>query len=464
MHIRTWLVSAAIVLLAPLGFVAAESIIAPENIPASVPTEAPTNTTSCFDYYNFGSVQANLNAEIANTVSGVPITFMGTLENANPYPIVDGSLYVKVFKTRSGVNDGNGHDVVDQFFVKSDIVIPAKSSVPITFQWHAPSYAQSGDYQLAAFFTTSRKFNLLGLSFTDDVVGNTVSFKMRGEQNGIVKFDKAGVTVNGNPYYFAASPPRTDASSPVVVSGKVRNTTDTVQTATVRWSVYQWDAQLRENVVQEESKEITVPAGGSANVAVTVQDTKYPVYYVVGTLVWQDTQSIIGARFVREGRDRARINFPGVMSFPLVAGQENTLFSCLHNSGSSGVLPNGNLHLTLADRDGNTIQEYKYSGDITSQMMGLASQFTPKKNYDYFTLSARLYNGETFVDEANLVFDCQAIDPSLCSGKAQTISSVGDVFGSATPLAITGFGVLLLGIMLWMYFHPRRNPETTQQQ
>ena len=416
----------------------------------------PAGTVSCFDYYTFGSVQADLHTSMTNVVSGTPVTFTGTLVNDNAYPIVDGALYVKVFRSRGDADDGNGPDVVDQFFVKGDIVIPAKGSVPVSFRWNVPSYAQSGEYQLATFFTTSRKFNLLGLSFTDDVVGNTVAFNVTGEGVGTVSFDKSGVTVNNEPYLFAAFPPHVDATSTVTVSAKIRNTTGTSQSATLAWTVYQWDAQLRENVVKEETKQVTVPANASSDVSVTITDTKYPVYYVVGTIRWKDTQSVIGARFVRDGIERTRINFPGVTSFPLKAGQQNDLFSCLHNAGDSTV-SGGSLDLTLADRAGNVIHHYRYDGEITSDMMGLVSRFTPEEDYDYFTLSAKLFQGDTFVDEANLVYDCERIDPTLCSPKSAR--SANNIFTSTQSLAVIGGGIVILILVLWIYRRLMRRPN-----
>ncbi|MBL8158411.1 hypothetical protein JNK62_02680 [bacterium] len=422
-------------------------------------TPAPAGTVSCFDHYTFGSVQAQLTPSVANTVSGTAVTFSGSVINDNPYPIVDGALYVKVFKSRGSENDGNGPDVVDQFFAKGDIVIPAKGSAPISFQWRVPSYALSGEYELATYFVSSRKFNLLGLSFTDDVVGNTIPFTVSGEMTTGVKFDKAGVTINGEDYYFAAFPPRVSATSSGVVSATLRNTTNTTQAVTVQWTVYQWDGLLRENVVQEESRTVTVPANSSAQATITVTDTKYPVYYVVGTAKWKDTQSVIGARFIREGVDRTRINFPGVSSFPLKAGEMNTLFSCLHNSGEAAVVSGGSLDLTILDRDGNPIHQYTYKGDVTGDMMGVASAFTPTKNYDYFTISARLFQGDQFVDEANLVYDCQAIDPSLCLPAAAAGSGM---LGSMQSLAVIALGIIVLIGAIWIYRRVSRTPNTTQ--
>mgnify|MGYP003392919833 FL=1 len=422
------------------------------------PTAMPSGTVSCFDYYAFGSVQAKLAATNASAVSGTQIMFTGTLENANAYPIVDGSLYVKVFKKRSA-NDGNGPDVVDQFFVKSDLSIPANSSIPISFPWTIPSYAQSGDYEIATFFTTSRKFNLLGLTFTDDVVGNRVPFTVVGEQTTGLMFDKTSVTINDAAYRFAAAPPRASATEPVTVTVTLRNTSASVQQGKVSWSVYQWDAQLRENVVKEESTLVTVPANGAAPVSITVTDAKYPVYLVVGTMTWEDTKSVIGARFVRSGIERTRINFPGVTTFPLKKGEAASIFSCLHNTGMSDKVANGRLELTLSDFEGNILHSYTYTGDVSGAMMGVADSFTPDHDYGSFVLDARLYSGDQFIDEAHLIYDCAILDPSQCITTEDT--SVSGFFKQdpKSLIMLIGGGVLLLVILISGYAWYRRRTQ-----
>ena len=131
----TKLLAGSVLLFAPvLAF--AQAGPGDPNTPA---IQMPTNTVSCFDYYTFGSVQANLTAPVTSAVSGTAITFSGTIKNNNPYPIVDGSLYVKVFKSRGSQNDGNGPDVVDQFVAMGDITIPANGSIPASYAWNVPS-------------------------------------------------------------------------------------------------------------------------------------------------------------------------------------------------------------------------------------------------------------------------------------------------------------------------------------
>jgi hypothetical protein len=232
----------------PLIALAQDEPTAPPGVPDAVPeaigapiAQAPANTVNCFDYYHFGSVQVDVTPSVASAVSGVPITFTGTIKNANPYPIVDGSVYVKIFRERGdGSKDSNGPDVVDQFYAADNLTIPANGQLPAGITWNIPAYAESGQYKIATFFTVSHKFNLLGLPFTDDVVGNTADFKVSGELKDTAGFKKDAVTVNGEAYHFAAFPPRTGASKPVTVEATITNPTGESVTVPVTWSLYHW--------------------------------------------------------------------------------------------------------------------------------------------------------------------------------------------------------------------------------
>src|SRR3989344_4986366 len=169
---------------APKGSIATSSPQAPaQGKPPADATSAGGGLANCFDYYHFGSVQAKLDANAQSTIAGGAVTFSGILENSNPYPVVDGTLYVKIFRYPKGTFDTrNGPDAVDQFIALDGISIPANGSVPASFSWKIPAYAMSGDYAAAMYYTTEHKFNLLGLTFTDDVTGNTFRFKVSGEQ------------------------------------------------------------------------------------------------------------------------------------------------------------------------------------------------------------------------------------------------------------------------------------------
>ena len=423
---------------------------------------------NCFDYYRFGSVQVNVHPQTVSTVSGVPVTFSGTILNENPYPVVDGALYVKVFRLRdnAGAKNVNGPLVVDQFLVRDGIALSGKGQLPVAFSWDIPSYAESGTYQVATFFTTSGRYNLLGLSFTDDVVGNTAQFKVLSESKGIVNFDKDNVSVNDTPFYFAAFPPRESAAGTVSVGAVVRNSTNEDAQVPVRWEVYSWDAQRPQNLIERSDQTVVVRAGGRANVSHVVRDTRHPVYLVVGTLKFQNTQSVINVRFVREGVNRPRINFPSIVAFPLRKDAPNTLFSCLHNVGEEAV--ESRLTLRLTDEWGSVIHDVLYEGDVAGDMQGVASPFTPDRDYDNLTLEAKLYRGEELVEEASIPYDCEKIDSALCipSGGALADTVDSALASLMQPLVLFNFaiggavvGLVLVALLVRRLIRGPREPQ-----
>ncbi len=378
-------------------------------------TPSPTDTVNCFDYYTFQSVKAEFFSS-TNAVAGMQMDFTGSLKNENSYPVVGGTLYVKLFRVHGLDKDPNGPDVVDQFVALENINIPANSSVPASFKWQIPAYARSGDYQLATYFVTDKKFNLLGLSFTDDVVGNTFNFSIKGEDTGVY-FDKSKVTINNEQFYFAASPPRIDKDAEGNIKTTVKNTTKETQQAEITWKIYKWDAMDPSNLIKTDKQTITINPNSETDLSIQVTDTNYPVYYIVGELTNRNTKSVVGIRFVREGVDRVRLNFPSITTYPLSKDQPNTMFTCLHNSGQSDLVANNKVVMDLLDDRGKVIDTYTYEGSVTGAMMGLKKDFTPKKDLTNFTLHTKLYTNNELVDESKVEYKCEDLDPAKCPTK-----------------------------------------------
>lgn len=377
------------------------------------------NTVNCFDYYHFGSVQVRLTAPKSNFNPGDVINFKGPIINQNDYPIVSGTLYVKIFRNRNAVNDANGPDVVDQFIASDNITIPARGEVPVSFSWKVPSSLTTGSYKIASFFIVDKKFNLLGLSFTNDIVGNTFDFQLTGAkgvpQKSDVQFDETGVKINNISYLFASFPPDVPSKNPAVVSAKINNTTKNNETVNIVWKLYKWDGIDPANFIKTVSAKVIVKANSSATTKITITDADYPVYYLVGELTYKDSKSFVDIRFVRPEVDRTRLNFPSIMSFPIKKGDNSIMFSCLHNSGTSDSVPNGKLTLKLTDNSGKTISEYTYQGPVTGEMMAVKKDFTSKNNIDHFFLTAQLWQADKLVDQTKLEYDCKKINPNLCN-------------------------------------------------
>ncbi len=392
---------------------ATSTFISPPSIDQGVNIPKTKNSINCFDYYHFGSIKADIFSSSKNAVPGMKMQFTGKITNTNKYPIVNGTLYVKIFRQRSESKEPNGPDVVDQFIAESDITIKENGSIPIDFEWYVPLNSLKGDYTVATYFLTDNKYNLMGLSFTDDVIGGTFDFKVNGVKS-IVLFDKSSVKINTKDYFFAAFPPRLNDKESANIEAKIMNNTNKDQKVSVNWKLYKWDSLGKDNFIKELNTNYTVKANTSLLAKLTISDKDYPVYYLVGELKYVDSKSILGIRFVRDGVDRLRINFPSITSFPIKKGEASSVFSCVHNSGTSKVVNDGKLILNVMDKDGAIVDEYAYNGPISGEMMGFKKDFISKKNLDKFTVNAELWQGNNMIEKTSILYDCNSIDPNSC--------------------------------------------------
>ncbi len=399
---------------------------------ADAATPLLPNTVNCFDNYSFGSVQANLVPSVSSAVSGSQITFSGNIVNGNAYPVVNGTLVVKIFKAAgNGQKNIDADDVVDEFNAVTNVNLPANGTLPVSVDWKIPAFLDSGSYKAVTFFVVAGKFNLLGLTFTDDIVGNTADFSVTGE-TGAVRFDKSTVNMNGGKFYFAAYPPRI-ADDQVKITATLVNTTSVEQTVPVAWQAYSWDAQHESNFIESDIQTVRVPANGKVETSHTVSDKANSVYYVRAVAESNGVKSIIGTRFVRPDANKLRINFPSIAKFPLVKGEKTDIFSCLHATNDMAGPADGKLVLTLKDKVGKVIHSYEYKGPVTSSMMGVKDSFVPDADYDELTLKAELYQGEALVDNVELTYDCKVIDPAACADNGMIIKIV---LGIIAALAI----------------------------
>jgi hypothetical protein len=425
-------------------------------------TSEPTGPLNCFDYYTFGSVQADIQPTLNQSVPGASLTFVGDVVNSNNYPIVDGTLFVKIFKRSEGVFAvGDGNPVIDQFIVKEGITVAAGGKVPVTYEWKVPVNAEGGDYYAAYFFTTSKRYNLMGLSFTDDVVGNQAPFVITNTADPkTAKLSKIETTLNGKDHHFAAFPLHFNAGEEVVVETTITNPSAETKVLPVQWNQYAWDAMNPDNLRNTKTEVVKLAPNETKKLTYTVIAQPESVVYVVAAAQDNQSKSYLNIRFVQDGIEETRINFPSLTSFPLKKGEEQTLFACAHSTNAP-IVPGNVLTLTLKDKAGNTIHQYKYEGDIAGAMSGFGEKFTPEKNVNYATLTATLERGGKVVEEITVTYDCQAIDPGSCSEDvaSEAVGVATEFLQSKTMTMVAGGVVVLLLIAIALFIGKRRKSD-----
>jgi len=398
--------------------------------------DAALSVAPCFDYYHFGSVQVDVAALSRTASAGTPIAFSGSIKNDNSYPIVDGAVYVKVVKGTS--------DVVDQFFAIRDISIPANRQMPVQFSWKVPAYAQSGDYHIATFFVAADKFNLSGLTFTDDIVGTTAGFTVVGDQKSGISFDRSAASLNAQPYAFSSFSPQFSATEPIVASAQLKNTGAAAKTVVVTYTLYSWDALSPDQIIDSRKESVSIPANGSKAVSYTVADTSHGVYYLVIKADNGDSSSIVDIRFARQGIDHPRINFVSPAQYPLMPGTANPIFVCVHNAGTASSIADQRVDLSVTDGSGATISKASYSGPISGAVMGLVDSITPQSVIGDFTVTAQVFDHGTFVEQASMKYVCSDLSPGSCTSTGAAGISSPFALGFVFLVAILAILVLII--------------------
>ncbi len=394
-------------------------------------TPAPS-AQSCFDYYKFQSVEIDLHGEKNIYKAGEGAKFLGSITNKNSYPLVGGSLVLRISKLDPRSQLGN--DIIDEWTAKENINLIAGEKQLISLPYQLASGLPTGTYTLTSYFLTQNKFNISGLSFTDDIYGGYAIFSVEGKSEKTIKFDRTGVKADSKPYRIFGLTPKIfpeDAKS-ISVSVPLKNETAKTLITSVTYSLYAWDGADKENLIKSWSETQNLAANSSKTLSFDAAVADRPVYFLKIKAQASDQQSEIHIRFVKNGF-RPRLNYVGVTKFPLTSGEKATLFACYHNTTEIEPLPradfrgqprpqpsdlepsrDGTLELSLKNMQGRVLADTVYKGPITGAIEVLTKAIS-SRNLDKFVLSAKLYDDKNnLVDESNISYDCSKFSGDLC--------------------------------------------------
>ncbi|NCS99347.1 hypothetical protein GW764_04140 [Candidatus Parcubacteria bacterium] len=383
-----------------------------QNQPQDV-EQQQTEQVSCFDHYDFGSVQAKLFTGIETAVSGTDLIINMEVTNDNPYPVVDTAVFLKVYRELDDTSRRtvDGDDLIDQFWAVKDISLNAGEQKEYAISWTIPAFLRDGKYHIDSYVVSSDRYNLSGLTFTDDVSGSKTFMSIRGVDEGVY-FDKSSVTKNGERHQFISPISVEDQTAPITVSADIVNTTDRAQTIEVDWNLSIWDGLLPENYLDQKIETHTIPANSRKTITYTVSDNNHSVYFLSPKLSWEDTSSWLNIRFAREGIDIPRVNYPAVDTYPLIAGEPAKFFVCLHNT--QDFVDDTLFKAQIIDHKGDIIYEYQREGTITGDMMGFEDEFIPSKDHSEFTIQTELYQDGELLDEDEMYYSCEVLNPDGC--------------------------------------------------
>ncbi len=364
--------------------------------------------------YQFQSVQVSVGPENDTYKAGETIKFTGEIINENRYPVVDGNIFVRVSKVNSDTEnvDTIWHDVVDEFIALEGVSLDGANSQVTNFTWTSPASLGSGDYRADYFFTVDKRFNLGGLPFSNEISIGTAYFAIENSSLTSFKLDRENTKVNNVVYQHVGDWPRVEPDSKVTFTQPLKNLSNKDLTFDVSYDLYYWDSLRKEDKIDSKSEKINVSANKSVDLSYVIDSVKEPVYYLKITTKSGDLSSIVNLR-VTSDIAKMRLNYPAVNNFPILKGEETTLFSCFHMT--SGAVENGKLVLTLTDKKDNVLATGEYSGEIGSMMDAAATKFIANDNYEIVKLKAVLLNSKgAVVDQYETTYDCSKIGGEQC--------------------------------------------------
>lgn len=397
--------------------------------------------TDAFKWYEFGKINISISSTSLNLTAGaiLPLNFKAT--NNNKFPIAEGSLYVKIYReketdlgrdyfnksaTKEELNDKL--NLVDQFFTAEDLSIDAGGTVDFKYDYKIPQSAQSGKYRVVAYFQSVKKFNLQGLSFTDDTPGSIFHYEINNnEQLGTIEFERNNILINGEPYDFNSALKIYGSDENVNISALLSNFTNTSQKVDIFKTYYSWDGLDEKNIFGSDKENIILTAGEKKKIEFLVPKTNKPVSYVVIKAKWNnDSQSIVNIRFAREVSIDARINSVGITKFPIKANESASIFVTAHEVRSffdfesinkmandeidtEKKSPSYRLDAVIKDNKQNVLQSFSFEGELLADVLGFEGPVDFKEDRYYLIIESTLTNlkNNSVVDKSTVTYHCQ---------------------------------------------------------
>jgi hypothetical protein len=380
---------------------------------AQEPQKLTLEPTDCFEegLYQFQSVEVGVGPTQVKYKAGEIIDFSGKLKNKNPYPVVDGNVFVRISKVNPNFAT-EGHNAIDEFIALENVSIDSESEIQAEFNWQVPSNLGAGDYQADYFFSVGKKFNLGGLPFTNEIIVGFSRFEVISDQQTDFVLDRSKTLVNGEKYQHTNNWPFIKQGEKAEIFQPLKNLSAQGVEVDVTYDLYYWDSLDENDFISSKSEKVSISANSSINLNYMIDNVSEAAYYLKITATKDDVSSIVNLRITSDVT-KARINYPAITKFPINKGETFKVFSCLHTV--FGEEENAKLILTLTDDDGEEVAKGEWSGLVGSFMQAVSSEITIPDEYGFLTLKAELFDTSgALVEEYETNYDCSTLDSESC--------------------------------------------------
>ena len=415
------------------------------NLPAEYNQES--TGVQCSEFQKFFSVQTNILADKEEYAPGEEMSFTGELQNENKYPLLDGSLLVRVSK-RNPESVVEGNFIIDEFVAVDEITLDAESRSKIDFKWKIPQGITNGVYQIDYFFNVAGRYYLTGDPFSSVVGPGSQVLKINSDNQAYVSFDKSQTKVNDDNFFMTELTPVVAKGEKAVIIQGIKNTFEEDKRVEITYELFRQNSLNEENKLNTKEETIIIPANGSKELIYELAAVEEKAYLLKITAVSGTQKSIVNIP-LNSDEDNLKLEFSALTQFPLQQNNSVVLFACFLNSAPRN--PQGKVILSLEDQSGNLIGKKEYVGVISPQLMAEKLEITADKEYSWLKMKAEIMNekGEV-VDVYEKIYDCKELGLTRCQIFFSNLSLEKKVenFMSSTEGIIIIIAVIVIIILL----------------
>ncbi|MEI7513363.1 MAG: hypothetical protein WCJ74_01945 [bacterium] len=412
-------------------------------------------SASCFDYYTFGSVDVNLTSNFSSYQPGDPMMIVGKIKNKNRYPVVGLDVKARLVKNIPQPDKMRSEIMIlDEFNVASNITIDAGGEFKVSYSHILPLNAPAGEYQVLFYAVEQDRFNLAGLSFTNDIVASRIDFNVLGKNPDHAYLDQTKIMVGDQPHNVMAFMTQHAPDTQIPITIPLVNPTSANVQMKVTYNLYSWDSANSENKINTKTEKIDVPAKSEKKLTYTLEKVTLPVYYLSitalpanetkDTSIFQE-KTISNIRLVVNGKSQPRLNFVGIDSYPLKQGLEATLVTCFHNTSNIVDTNVTKIETILYDQNNKELSRIQYEGKTLPEISGLINKFTPSNDIPSFTIISKMYDAQgKIIDSVEKKYSCEDINSTFCS-TTKPIPTI--LFGLVALISI----IIVIGLSILQY-------------
>jgi len=424
-----------LILLSPQLTVIAQEVNSANELVSEIQGLDPSGVksgelTNCFDTYKFGTEGLSIYADTeANDYKASDlIEVLGSIVNKNSYPIIDLTVRARVLRSHPNpVQQRALYTTVDDFIVLDNINLKSNQTYLFNYSYNISNNAPTGDYIIQYYVYNQNRFNLSGLSFTEDIIAGVTEFSIEGKAEHVY-LDKTNITVDGQINDTRAFITKHEKGKDIPIRLPLVNPTGEDQNVRISYKLYKWDEISENNFIEEQIQEKLVNANNKIDLEYIVKDNEYPVYYLVITAIpigeritdINKKQTMAHIRYLVEDNNRPRVNWVGLDKNPFEGG-EIAMLTCVHNTVFATDEGPVKAQSIARDEKGRELSKIEYEGIMPSAISGIKNKLNTDKRFNLVSIETNLYNSSNeLVDNIITEYKCDDISPELCLAESKS--------------------------------------------